>query len=191
MITIFQIKSKVVYPEILNQTFPNLTIDGSSALVFNPASVILGGIPRFQSITAMATVEIEAKCKSQAAIRRLLPNATYGTSTTCKGINQDAFRVALTFSSNIAKIRYGLRGRDIAFSDDVLSQSVEEWNFSSIGLGYLPGNATPGFIVTSPAYVTPVQPKPGHLSGVHFCKLLSPLRALEWIYVDSLKPYRT
>jgi hypothetical protein len=27
------------------------------------------------------------------------------------------------------------------------------------------------------------------LRGFHYCKLLSPSRALEWFYVDSLKPY--
>jgi hypothetical protein len=25
-------------------------------------------------------------------------------------------------------------------------------------------------------------------AGFHFCKVLSPARALEWLYVDSLKP---
>ena len=27
------------------------------------------------------------------------------------------------------------------------------------------------------------------LRGLHYCKLLSPLRALEWLYVDSLKQF--
>ncbi len=26
------------------------------------------------------------------------------------------------------------------------------------------------------------------ISGIHYCKVLSPARALEWFYVDSVKP---
>ena len=44
--------------------------------------------------------------------------------------------------------------------------------------------------VQSPAMVTDVK---AHLypdsSGFHYCKLLSPARAMEWIYVDGLRRY--
>ena len=34
----------------------------------------------------------------------------------------------------------------------------------------------------------PVDYKIKAVAGIHYCKVLSPARAMEWFYVDSLKP---
>jgi hypothetical protein len=42
--------------------------------------------------------------------------------------------------------------------------------------------------VCSPTLRTPNDYPVSTVAGFHYCKLLSPARALEWIYIDSLKP---
>jgi len=37
--------------------------------------------------------------------------------------------------------------------------------------------------------MTDVNFKVQKFAGAHYCKLLSPLRALEWIYIDGLKDH--
>ena len=45
-----------------------------------------------------------------------------------------------------------------------------------------------GLRVRSVKYNTAYNPKHKDSSGLLFCSLLSPFRAMEWIYVDSLRP---
>lgn len=42
--------------------------------------------------------------------------------------------------------------------------------------------------VRSPMMKFPLDYTIKSVSGIHYCKVLSPARAIEWIYVDSLKP---
>ena len=46
----------------------------------------------------------------------------------------------------------------------------------------------PIVIVCSPTFRTPNPFYIPEISGLHYCKVLSPTRALEWIYTESLKP---
>ena len=41
--------------------------------------------------------------------------------------------------------------------------------------------------VTSAILLTNSSPEIFDIAGYHYCKLLSPARAMEWIYVDSLR----
>ncbi len=43
-------------------------------------------------------------------------------------------------------------------------------------------------IVRSPTLRTPNDYSVPVVAGFHYCKLLSPARALEWISIDSLRP---
>jgi len=48
-------------------------------------------------------------------------------------------------------------------------------------------NGTTVMEVTAPFMATPVDYKIKAAAGFHYCKLLSPARVMEWIYIDSLK----
>jgi hypothetical protein len=41
--------------------------------------------------------------------------------------------------------------------------------------------------ISSPVLKAPIDSENKKIRGFHFCKLFSPARALEWIYIDSLK----
>jgi len=41
--------------------------------------------------------------------------------------------------------------------------------------------------VTAPYMATPVDYSIKAAAGFHYCKLMSPAKALEWIYIDSLR----
>lgn len=45
--------------------------------------------------------------------------------------------------------------------------------------------------IQSPVLRTPYDYWIPGFEGVHYCKLLSPARAMEWIYVDGLRYYNS
>ena len=95
---------------------------------------------------------------------------------------QAAFTLAYSKSSPTAQKRYSSRGRPIKFSDDVVITSGLKWNFATLHLTY---NMT-GLFVTATKHhqnVSSISKNTGHDD----CTLLSPFRAMEWIYIDSLK----
>ena len=42
-------------------------------------------------------------------------------------------------------------------------------------------------IISSPMMRTPIDYPISAAAGFHYCKVLSPFKAMEWLYVDSLK----
>ncbi|KAK3584320.1 hypothetical protein CHS0354_017131 [Potamilus streckersoni] len=127
--------------------------------------------------------EIMAKMKSSQAIADLLGNVTASGNLTCKDVNQVAFAYVLANTSTAAKKRFKQRGLPIMFYPDKPIKFEEDWIRSKLQLDY---NEL-GLHVTSYSHVTNVKNQDNGSPGMHFCKLLSPYRAMEWIYIDSLK----
>ncbi len=103
----------------------------------------------------------------------------------CADVNQIALEFALAASSPLSRDRYMNKGRQLVFGDDYVSPWGPGWEFS-MGLDYkdLDDRHTevvstslisePDFIISSAA-------------GMHYCDLLSPYRALEWIYITGVQ----
>ncbi|XP_063426640.1 uncharacterized protein LOC134710278 isoform X2 [Mytilus trossulus] len=124
-------------------------------------------------------LQLKATMTNQRAIKSLLPSAPFGAPATCQDINQDAFTLAFSKSSATAKARYQSKGRPIQFLPDVNVTSKNSWNqYGDLKLNY---NIT-GLFVQASRYIST---KPSGRDDD--CTLLSPFRAMEWIYVDSLK----
>jgi len=127
---------------------------------------------------------IKAKFKIEDTVREslCLPEAP---RRQCKDINQEAFNLALSLASEEARERFESIGQRLFFDDDSVSPWGPGWEFS-FGLHYDKVNEThtrlystslisePDFIIASAA-------------GMHYCDLLSPFRALEWIYITSVQ----
>lgn len=61
------------------------------------------------------------------------------------------------------------------------------WIFTS--LSYENNNDKTELLVRSPAMKTPTDFWIKASAGFHYCKILSPARVVEWIYVDGLKAH--
>jgi hypothetical protein len=59
------------------------------------------------------------------------------------------------------------------------------WALSELGLQ----EDDVGLHVTSVGLLSPVDFQPDVVAGMHYCKSLSVYRALEWMYVDSLRAH--
>merc|ERR1719219_2580632 len=121
-------------------------------------------------------------------------NETDGSLAICRGINQASFDHALQMVPKAALKRYQAKGEPMVMVDDVVAPigitgpqwikdemvysrtksagtiptqvSVQSWTFKTSN--YNRGNVP--YIVTA---------------GYHYCKLLSPFKAMEWILVDA------
>lgn len=83
----------------------------------------------------------------------------------------------------MAKERYTSRGRRIVFNEDVSVTSQFQWIKSQLDLNY---NQTGLFVTATRFHTDMSQPKKSY-SGQTDCTLISPFRAMEWVYIDSLK----
>ncbi|XP_072178676.1 uncharacterized protein [Diadema setosum] len=128
------------------------------------------------SIKESAT-EIAGKMKSREAVKAVVPEAGQTPAVSCKEINENALDYALSIAPDVVLQRM-TRGYDMIFQADIESSSEDEWLSTELDLTSL---ADGSLQVTSTSYFSEVE-------GVSYCKLLSPHRALEWLYVDSLRP---
>ena len=93
---------------------------------------------------------------------------------------QNTLMAARMRSSTTARGRYDTRGSKMVLLPDLVTSDVDSWLRARLDFRQSASNVS----VRSAVYTSDTEP-PG---GVQFCKLLSPYRALEWIYVDSLRP---
>lgn len=150
----------------------------------------------------LSVFEFKTKFKSREAMRTNANDPTASgdldkVSDMCKNVNKAAFDWALVHAEASVKARFEKSGEPMVMVDDVeatigatgpawikdelvykrVSDSnsptgtrieVQSWKFV---VGNTNGGSVPWFF--------PV--------GMHYCKLLSPARAMEWIYTDSLR----
>jgi hypothetical protein len=56
-------------------------------------------------------------------------------------------------------------------------------------LHYTPSEDRKTVVLTSPQFATETDFPLPKTAGFHYCKVLSPARAVEWMYVDSLREF--
>ena len=99
----------------------------------------------------------------------------------------------MSVASDTAKARLRQFGRPLVMGDDIwegIGVTGPEWIGAE--LQYNPSSDNKFVTVNSP-YFTTGNKNLGNETyletiGYHYCKILSPARAIEWIYIDSLKP---
>ncbi|KAL4225675.1 hypothetical protein ACF0H5_016364 [Mactra antiquata] len=167
---------------------PDVEVNGDQAHVQTYTSVVMPFNPEDVSLNPQTPSELQTVVKTRAGMLALLPKIfPYGRNLTCKDVNQIIYQIAFNTSSLLARQRFIDRNSpQIQLKDDVISGSLLDWSMGSLDLKY---GKNGELEVTSPSYV--VDPDPdypgGKMSGTQHCKLLSPYRALEWFYIDSLK----
>lgn len=114
----------------------------------------------------------------------------------CKMANQKAYAWAMDHASARTKLRFQQSGQVYTFGADI--QKAGGPLFLDAGITYK-DNGDAGVEVSSPAQKTEIDywtkhfgpiPRPSSIPDpgcFHYCKLLSPARAMEWIYVDGLR----
>ena len=102
----------------------------------------------------------------------------------CGEINQDALNWALAKANPKAIARYNKYGKKLKIGNDLGPFNIGPlwiWNY----IKYIDNANKTETTVQSPMMRTPTDYFLRPAAGFHFCKLLSPFRALEWIYIDS------
>merc|ERR1712142_781532 len=98
---------------------------------------------------------------------------------------EDVVREALSLATEEARQRFLDIGTRLVFDDDSVSPWGPGWEFS-FGLHYSKINET-----HTRLYSTSLISEPDFFiqsaAGMHYCDLLSPFRALEWIYITGLQ----
>ena len=123
--------------------------------------------------------EIDMKLVAKNAIWKAFASqndtALRSEPNTCKSLNDLALILALYASSETARERYLTQGRPIVIEEDVMRGANILWAPSPLQMW----EDEAGLHVRSIALVT---------SRDHYCKVMSPYRAMEWVNVDSLRP---
>jgi hypothetical protein len=139
--------------------------------------------------------EIRAKLKSRQAVLEAVgyQNVNFNTSdgpSICKDINQEVYKWALQNAGSHTTKRFQMVGVGMVMGEDKGSYIFPHWML--VPLSYNKGkNETGGEIIEVVAAMmrTPVDYFIKPFAAMHFCKLLSPARVTEWMYVDGLRTY--
>ncbi len=145
---------------------------------------------------ANSAEEIRCKMSSRQSIMKAAGmkdvdfNKTDGSSI-CKVINQASYSYALNISSKTALERYKKLGQELTFGDDLGPYNAGPlWIWDPLKYKTVTNSDGKKVIeIRSPMMRTPTDYPVELAAGFHYCKLLSPARAIEWIYVDGLRLY--
>jgi len=137
-----------------------------------------------------SAIEIQAKMKSrQAAMEAVGEDVNFNNTDggyLCSEINSAALKWAISITSNDTLTDYLNHGQQLVIGKDKGPYDVfPEWEKKAIE--FIPDTRDGKLIMlvnavvlrTSTKYIIP------DFAGMHYCKLLSPARAIEWIYIDS------
>ena len=141
-----------------------------------------------ESLTVISASEQKVKlnsrqrCYEHASITPADFNTTDGGSL-CAEINRMAYEHALNISTPANRQRFLASGQLLTMAADKVTPVFPVWSYEALSIDTSGKEA----IVTSWASKFDTKNPIPLVSGLHFCKLLSPGRAIEWIYIDGLR----
>lgn len=133
----------------------------------------------------LAPQELAVKMKQREAVDELLsPLGAVFTNFTrnCFDVNQAAVDIALSSVSDTVWQRWTQRAKPLILLDDLSLDTGLNWVNSKVFYNFTDA----GLEVQSTSLITGLD-APFGLDGMHYCKLMPPIRALEYIMVDSLR----
>ena len=139
---------------------------------------------------SVAAWEMKTKLKSRqssqvaAGFPNPLFNETDQVGNLCADINQEAISWALDNAGATAKANYFAGGTQLVTGPDLGPYNAGPlwiWKYMSYEMSDDKKTCT----VSSPFMATPTDYWVSAAAGFHYCKILSPFKAMEWIYVDS------
>lgn len=114
-------------------------------------------------------------------------NSTDGPSRG-QPINEAAFRWTLAQSDATTRQRFEALGQPMRMQPDTLRPAVGPlWIWSYPGYHYLQQGDQQVYGMSSTVMKTPLDYPIAAARGFHYCQLLSPAAAMEWIYIDGLR----
>jgi hypothetical protein len=163
-------------PKAVLNSNGKLEITVHSAMTYHPNLIDRSTIPE-------AAQNLACKNKNSEWLA-LQTGTTSPTKLSCSSHNQRIYSWALEQVSPAVRERFLRRGRQLRFADDKTFASGLQWVPSRLGFENHPTERIA--TVTSKALYTDSS-APFGLGGMHYCKLLSPTRTMEWILVDGLR----
>lgn len=141
--------------------------------------------------------EMRVKLKSRQAVMvgagytNVDFNSSDGSSL-CKVINEASYKWALQNAGSSALARFQENGVQMVMGEDEGPYNegpVWIWKPLAYSNGKDASTGRQTRVVRSVMMRTPIDYWISAAAGMHYCKLLSPARATEWIYVDGLRKY--
>merc|ERR1711871_224733 len=134
-------------------------------------------------------------CQQSAGVQNVNYTATdKENASICQTINKEAWKWALAHASQKAIDRFNANGQPYNFVEDKWSgigPTGPKWIHDALTYTVAADKKT---VDVQSHYFTTENKNLGNESyldtvGYHYCKLLSPARAMEWIYVDGLRQF--
>lgn len=136
--------------------------------------------------------EIKVKLMSRqamwlaAGVANVNYNETDVNVNTCRDINRQSYEWAKANAGEAALARFEKIGQPLEFGDDIfLGNAGPLWIENP--LKYTEASDKSKVTITAPCTHTPIDYAIKSAAGFHYCKVLSPARAMEWIYIDGLR----
>ncbi|RUS74462.1 hypothetical protein EGW08_017778 [Elysia chlorotica] len=163
----------------------NTTVIHTVALVDKPRAAI--DVPSLAQ--SPQTVSLKLKTKPAIMEARGMNPGPDEPKPSCLALNELALKVALDKATRKSRNRYLARGRPIVFEEDIVTSHGLRWMATMPRLWEdEAGLHVQAVAMTTLTLVGSVPWNPVRSDSV-YCKLVTPYRALEWVLVDSLRPY--
>ena len=188
-----------IFPDPLPKIVNNCTTYNSSCVLSTMSATenVYEAFDRYDTaFYATSSREIRSKMSSRQAIFEAAGKGKFDFNSTdgsplCKLINQAAYDWAVKSCGAKTLTRFQRLGQAMIMGDDTGPYNIfPEWIIKS--LEYKQMNDASGrkvVEISSPTLRTPVDFYIPFSAAFHFCKLLSPARVMEWLYVDGLRMY--
>ena len=140
--------------------------------------------------------EMRVKMSSRQAVMEAAgdKNVNFNTSdgfSICRVINENSYSWALSSASNTTVARFQKHGEPYVMGEDEGPYNAGPlWIWDHLKYKKTVNSSGDDVIdIRSPMMRTPLDFYIKVSAGFHYCKLLSPARAMEWIYVDGLRDH--